>query len=154
MFLVYYKNYFLWKLEKKYFIYLSVPPSWRYRWVHSWVSQYLEKIYVILENLAHRKLGVHTISEANARLRFSPHSTRGNTARRHGKNVGLDCWFTADSTYICQSQLIEDNLQFRELLCVRHRNQIYFLLQGWGKVDYDFIWENRHPLHNGSDQKK
>ena len=133
---------------------MSVPPSWRYRWVHSWISHYLERIYVILENLAHRRLGVHTVSEGNARLCFSSYSTIGNTTIKHGRNVGLDCWFTADSMCIYQSQLIEDNLQSRELLCVRHRNQIYFWFRGWGKIDYDFIWENRHPLHNVSDQRK
>ena len=90
----------------------------------------MERIYVILENLAHRRLGVHTISEGNARLSFSPHSIIGNTARGHGRNVGLDCWFTADSVYIYQSQLIEDNLQSRELLCVKTQKSDLFLISG------------------------
>ena len=82
------------------------------------------------------------INLAQLHLRESKYA--GNTTIKHGRNVGLDCWFTADSMCIYQSQLIEDNLQSRELLCVRHRNQIYFWFRGWGKIDYDFIFRHRN----------
>ena len=50
---------------------------------------------------------------------------RRNITMEHGESVGLNCRFSANVVWVWINQLVEDALQSREWLCLRHRSDAF-----------------------------